>query len=149
MFEQSLISFVASPSALDVTEAIIVVDQDDFPGVHHAARDLASDFAKVTNRTLLPQRVVNGIPSSQDSPYPKTAIIVGSINASNILQLLARNKVVEFKEIQGKWESYMTVVVDNPLPGCERALIVAGSDKRGAIFGAYTVSEQIGISPYD
>jgi hypothetical protein len=42
----------------------------------------------------------------------------------------------------------MTTIVENPFKGCHKALVIAGSDKRGAIFGVYTLSEQIGVSPY-
>ena len=34
------------------------------------------------------------------------------------------------------------------MPGVERALVIAGSDKRGTIFGVYDLSEQIGVSPW-
>lgn len=39
-------------------------------------------------------------------------------------------------------------VVPNPLPGVDRALVIAGSDQRGTIFGIYDLSEQIGVSPW-
>lgn len=42
----------------------------------------------------------------------------------------------------------MTTFVENPFGGCHQALIIAGSDKRGAIFGVYALSEQIGVSPW-
>jgi hypothetical protein len=34
------------------------------------------------------------------------------------------------------------------MPGVSSALIIAGSDKRGAIYGVYDLSEQIGVSPW-
>ncbi len=33
-------------------------------------------------------------------------------------------------------------------PGVSQALVIAGSDKRGTIFGIYDLSEQIGVSPW-
>ena len=41
----------------------------------------------------------------------------------------------------------MLQVVPRPRPGIARALVIAGSDKRGAIYGIYDLSEQIGVSP--
>ena len=38
--------------------------------------------------------------------------------------------------------------VANPLPGVDQALVIAGSDKRGTIYGIYEISEQIGVSPW-
>jgi hypothetical protein len=147
MSEQSLISFVDSPGALRLTDATVLVDENDFLGVHHAARDLASDLSKVTGRELVPHRAVSG-DGANDGVLPRTAIIIGCVESSPLVQTLVKAKIIAVDEIQGKWESFITVLVDNPLPGCERALVIAGSDKRGAIFGAYTVSEQIGVSPY-
>ena len=51
-------------------------------------------------------------------------------------------------QIRDRWESSVIQVVARPLPGVERALVIAGSDKRGTIFGVYDVSEQIGVSPW-
>lgn len=39
-------------------------------------------------------------------------------------------------------------VVPAPLKGMEEALVIAGSDKRGTIYGIYELSEQIGVSPW-
>lgn len=50
--------------------------------------------------------------------------------------------------ILGQWESFISVVISSPLPGVDRAMVIAGSDQRGTIFGLYDVSEQIGVSPW-
>ena len=39
-------------------------------------------------------------------------------------------------------------MVEEPFDGVSEALVVAGSDKRGAIYGIYELSEQIGVSPW-
>jgi hypothetical protein len=39
-------------------------------------------------------------------------------------------------------------VVKDPLPGVEQALVIAGSDRRGTIFGIYQLSEMLGVSPW-
>ncbi|HKI68498.1 MAG TPA: glycosyl hydrolase 115 family protein, partial [Verrucomicrobiae bacterium] len=38
--------------------------------------------------------------------------------------------------------------VPNPMPGVDNALVIAGSDKRGTIYGIYDLSEEIGVSPW-
>jgi hypothetical protein len=38
--------------------------------------------------------------------------------------------------------------VQSPIPGIESALVIVGSDRRGAIYGLYDVSEQIGVLPW-
>lgn len=77
------------------------------------------------------------------------AIIVGSINDSPMIQkLIADGKFSEAKQIEGKWEAYAIKEIDNPIDGVKKALVIAGSDARGTIYGIYSISEEIGVSPY-
>jgi hypothetical protein len=39
-------------------------------------------------------------------------------------------------------------VIDSPRPGVERALVLAGSDRRGTKYAIYELSDNIGVSPY-
>ncbi len=48
----------------------------------------------------------------------------------------------------GKREKFIITLVDNPSSGIEKALVIAGSDKRGTIYGIYELSKQIGVSPW-
>jgi hypothetical protein len=50
--------------------------------------------------------------------------------------------------IRGQWEAFLVEVIEQPLPGVDRALVIAGSDKRGTIYGIYEISQQIGVSPW-
>src|SRR6201999_2493043 len=43
---------------------------------------------------------------------------------------------------------YAWQVVDHPAPGVARALVIAGADRRGTIFGIYDLSGAIGVSPW-
>src|SRR5690606_25775486 len=38
--------------------------------------------------------------------------------------------------------------VKDPFPGVNEALVIAGSDKRGTIYGIYGLSQLIGVSPW-
>ena len=51
-------------------------------------------------------------------------------------------------DLKGKWESFVIATVENPAPGVKQALVIAGSDKRGTIYGIYELSEQLGVSPW-
>jgi hypothetical protein len=75
-------------------------------------------------------------------------IILGTIGHSPTLdRIIARGKL-DVDSIRGKWETTIEQVVDNPLPGVKRAFVIAGSDQRGTIYGAYDVSRNIGVSPW-
>lgn len=125
--------------AISLLNAPIIVDREDFKGIHVAARSLAEDIAKVTDKA--PPTVGSEPITSQ------CAIIVGSLQCSKIVQQLALSGKLDTSEIKGKWETWCTQIVDAPWDGCEKALVITGSDKRGTIFGAYALSELIGVSP--
>src|SRR5690606_29436539 len=57
---------------------------------------------------------------------------------------------IDISVLQDKWESYIIEVVKDPFNDgrVKRALIIAGSDKRGTIFGTYKISEMLGVSPW-
>lgn len=75
-------------------------------------------------------------------------IIAGTIGSSDIINQLVSSKSIDVSSIGGHWESYLSQVVKSPLPGVDSALVIAGSDPRGTIFGLYDISEQIGVSPW-
>lgn len=77
----------------------------------------------------------------------KNTIILGSLQKSRYIQGLVDDKRLQVDEIDWKWESFTTSVVKDLAGGVASALILAGSNKRGAIYAAYTLSEQIGVSP--
>lgn len=82
-------------------------------------------------------------PSAKD-----TVIIAGTLGRSEIVDSLVKAGKLDVTEIEGKWESFVTQIVDEPIRGCPRAVVIAGSDPRGVIFGLYDISEQIGVSPW-
>ena len=107
-----------------------------------AARDLSADFGRVAGKKL------DVVVANSTKEFKKgTTIIVGTVGKSSLIDQLVKEKKIDVKAIKGKWEAYTTAVVKNPLPGVDRALVIAGSDKRGSIFGIYEISEQIGVSP--
>jgi len=120
----------------------ILTTADDWPGVRRAAGDLATDFERTTG-TALPLHNVTSTGMSS-----KTAIIVTTLGQSSLAATIAKNAKIDTSSIAGKWESFILRHVANPLPGVSDALVIIGADKRGSIFGLYTLSEQLGVSPW-
>ncbi|KAF5025712.1 hypothetical protein F66182_2179 [Fusarium sp. NRRL 66182] len=147
MFEERIIDFLPSAGSISLVGATIVVDQSDYPGVIRAARDLAQDFGRVTRGDPSPLLLVNA-KLDYRKIQTQTAILIGSIGSSGVVQHLAQQGKFDTRTIQGRWECFTTSIIDQPLGNCQQALAIAGSDKRGAIFGIYTLSEQIGVSPW-
>ena len=114
--------------------ARVIVDDADFPGVARAARDLEGDLAKVAGASAKPGAV---------------AIIAGTLGRSPRIDRIVAKKKLDTRGVEGKWEGYLLQVVERPEPGIDRALVVAGADKRGTIFGLYELSRRLGVSPWN
>ncbi len=118
----------------------IAVDAKDFPGVLRAARDLQSDLSAVAGR--------DSAFSIAGSTHEQTAIIIGTLGHSARIDRIVRTKHIDTTGVAGCWEAYLLQVVERPEPGIARALVIAGSDKRGTIFGIYELSRRLGVSPW-
>lgn len=143
IFEEGTTNSLALKVADKSTPVQILVDQLDWKGVIRAATDLAIDFGRVTG--------VNGtlISNNSNNTVQNTGIIIaGTIGRSNLIDQLVTAGKIDVKSVEGKWESFLTKVVPDPLPNIRSALVIAGSDKRGTIYGLYDISEQIGVSPW-
>ena len=78
--------------------------------------------------------------------YPveeKLASSLAPLGKSPIIDRLAAEGKLATNGVSGEWESYVLQIVQNPLPGVKRALVIAGSDSRGTIYGVYDSSERI------
>lgn len=67
---------------------------------------------------------------------------------SPIIRQLIKDKKISEKELAGKNEKYIISLLEHPQKGIARALVIAGSDKRGTIYGIYELSRQMGVSPW-
>ena len=112
----------------------------EFPGVTRAIKNLQADIKKVTSRepTLLAEMAQAG----------REIVLVGTLGKSPLIDLLVKAKKLDVTDLTGKWETFVTQIVEKPMPGVDRALVIAGSDKRGTIFGICDLSAQIGVSPW-
>lgn len=118
----------------------IFISPDDFPGVQRVAKHLQNDFQLVTG--LQPELVVG---ETVESDY---AIIVGTAGKSKVISDLVANGKIDLTDVTGQWEVSLIQVVDEPMEGIKKALVIVGSDKRGTIFGMFDLSAQIGVSPW-
>jgi hypothetical protein len=73
---------------------------------------------------------------------------MGVLGRSTLIDGLARAGKIAASDIDGQWEAYRQIVVEQPFPQVARALVIAGADRRGVVYGAYDLSEQIGVSPW-
>ncbi|MGG4554393.1 glycosyl hydrolase 115 family protein [Paenibacillus humicus] len=120
--------------------ADIYVSDEDHAGVIRAAKDLQTDVERVSGRSPMlmhDHKLLAG-----------HAVLIGTIGKSPVIDALIAEGKLDAGGVAGKWESFVIQTVASPLPGIEQGLVIAGSDKRGTIFGIYDVSEKIGVSPW-
>lgn len=115
----------------------VLVDENDNIGIQIALKSLSADFGRVTGTDA---KIVN-------TPQGGKALIVGSLESKYIKQLI-KSKKLDKIQLQGKVEKYIMTTIANPIDGVDEALVIAGSDRRGTIYGIYELSEQIGVSPW-
>ncbi|TZF86497.1 glycosyl hydrolase (plasmid) [Pedobacter sp. BS3] len=118
----------------------LFVSTADFYGVVRAARDLQNDIYQVTgSKPLL---------DTLHIPTVKQAVLIGTLGKSPLIDKLVLQKKLDASGLSGKWETFIIQTVIHPMPGVEKALVIAGSDKRGTIYGLYDLSARIGVSPW-
>ncbi|SEN69199.1 Glycosyl hydrolase family 115 [Sphingomonas gellani] len=118
----------------------VLVDAGAGSAVRHVATSFAADLQRVSGTA--PARPVG--PDAAQGPM----VIIGVLGQSPIIDRLAAQGRLDVADLAGEWEAYRQTVVDRPFPGVPRALVITGSDRRGAVFGTYDVSERIGVSPW-
>lgn len=148
LLEEKFVAFEPQSGAVEIHGAAIIQDGSDSIGIHIATKSLAADLLEITGRQ---RSILNITLPAQNSSLlstqrQDTAIIVATVDSPLVKQLEKSGKV-SVADIRGKWETFKTVTVPNPLPQIKAALLIIGSDKRGTIFGVHTLAEQSGQSP--
>ncbi len=116
------------------------VSDRDFPGVIRVAGHLQRDLKKVTG-------TAPGLHIQSVVPDGSFFIIAGTAGKNAFIDSLVQKNVIGRNLLEGKREKYIITVVDfqGQIPG--KALVIAGSDKRGTLYGIYELSKYIGVTP--
>lgn len=110
-------------------QVTITTDEADFKAVDIAVHALAADFGRVTGQDAVLQHQADA------------KIIVGTIGHSKFIDRLAKKKLIDATQLKGKREKFIITTVG-------KQLIIAGSDRRGTVYGIYELSAQMGVSPW-
>jgi Glycosyl hydrolase family 115/Gylcosyl hydrolase family 115 C-terminal domain len=120
----------------------------------HVARVLAESNATMELAGNLLRRdlhAVSGIAPARAASLDDCAdvcIVIGRYD-SPLLRELAAAEGLDFAQLTGGWERYIRVgIASRRRPG-SRLLVVAGSDARGAVYGAVDLSRELGVSAWE
>lgn len=121
-------------------KACVYYDAQDFEVVKTTAGLFANDVKEVSGQIL-------GVATTKEAPQ-KNCIIVGTLGHNEWIDQMIAKKKLDVEPLKNRWESYLVQLVRNPLPGVDKALVIVGSDRRGAAYGLLSVSRTIGVSPW-
>ena len=127
---ERFVSFKQGDLLINANDKVeIYMDANDCRGVSYAANALVRDISKVSGSQAT-------ITSNR-----KATILVGTIGHSAAIDQLIKQKRINGNLLKGKREKFIITLVD-------QQLVIAGSDRRGTIYGIYELSQQMGVSPW-
>ena len=126
MAAEQFVVFQASSDAWQLKCFSVGFCQDEHSCVQLAAKNLMSDIEKVTGH-------------KGNVTTEKMEILIGTIGVNK--QIDQWVKQGELRNLKGKTEKYIIKTIGNQL-------VIAGSDKRGTVYGIYELSKQLGVSPW-
>ena len=125
----------------------ICLEQSAFPGVIRVTEKVAHDVELVSGKK--PQILVEKeIPETLESSGEDWTIIAATKGKSSFLKKLEEAGSAELKELEQKRECYAWIFPEIKNRTKSNLLVIAGSDKRGTIYGVFHLSEMLGVSPF-
>ena len=121
-------------------KAIVLYDDQDAEVVKTVIDCLLSDLKAVTKKTFTKYKTE---PTTLKNP-----IIVGTIGQSSHIDGLIADGKIDVSDVEGKWEAFGMQVIDNPMEGVAKALVIFGSQPRATAYGMFELSRMIGVSPW-
>ena len=127
----AFIVFEPASGAWELSNPSISIAEGEHSCVRLAAANLATDFGKVTG--------TEATITSHLSPLTSKSILIGTVGVNKQIDQWVKQGVL--RDLKGKTEKYIIKTIGNQL-------VIAGSDKRGTVYGIYELSRQIGVSPW-
>lgn len=117
-----------------------LIEDESYEGVKLIGNTVAEDIEAVTGVK----------PSIMLSAPGESFVLMATIGKSPILDKLERDNKLTLDDIRGKREVYKIIHIEKPFLDnalVKSILVIAGSDKRGTIYGMFCLSKMCGVSP--
>ncbi len=122
---ERFVIYTEQSGALSLKGATIGYSDQEPKAVQIAAANLQQDISSVMGFT----------PMKSSTP----TILIGTVGYNKQIDQWVKQKVL--KDLKGKREKFVITTVDGQL-------VIAGSDRRGTVYGIYELSQQMGVSPW-
>ncbi len=136
----------------DDKAAAFIIENESFEGIKMIGETVASDVEAVTD--VRPE-IVNSVDALESSLNKgaisdNSLVLMATIGKSPLLDRLEKEGKLGLSDIRDKREVYKITVIEAPFEDSQNVkelLVIAGSDKRGTIYGMFHLSEMCGVSP--
>ncbi len=115
-----------------------IIETECLPGVKKIAGKVREDLYKVFGEMPEKRKTACGVMPMVDT----CRLVFGIVGQSPLIDDLAEKGEIDINGIKGKREVY------GFFPAKDDLLVIAGSDKRGLIYGLFHLSELLGVSPF-
>lgn len=133
------VSFQQGDLLLNASKNVqIYLDNNDCRGVSYATQALVKDIEKVTGSHA---SILSDLSTALSEKGKKASILVGTLGHSAAIDRLVKQRRLDASLLKGKREKFIITLIDGQL-------VIAGSDRRGTIYGIYELSQQMGVSPW-
>ena len=122
---ERFVIYTEQGGALSLAGATIGYSDQEPKAVQIAAANLQQDIVSVMGFT----------PIKSSTP----TILIGTVGYNKQIDQWVKQKVL--KDLKGKREKFIITTIDGQL-------VIAGSDRRGTVYGIYELSQQMGVSPW-
>ena len=142
--------FVINKNNVENGKVSFLYEEEALTGVKRIADKVRKDVSLVFDAT--PSDVhINGAASltglKESGKLPEYPVIFGTLGHSPLIDELSSRGLISTDAIKGKREVYSFTVIDEPFENVSAALVIAGSDKRGTIYGLFRLSDILNVSP--
>ena len=127
---ERFVFFKQQKGALSLKGATIGYSDQEPQAVQIAAANLQQDMTSVMGFTPTLSPLTSN---------PSPLILIGTVGCNKQIDQWVKQKVL--KDLKGKREKYIITTIDGQL-------VIAGSDRRGTVYGIYELSQQMGVSPW-
>uniref|UniRef100_UPI0035932D41 glycosyl hydrolase 115 family protein n=1 Tax=Aquiflexum sp. TaxID=1872584 RepID=UPI0035932D41 len=110
-------------------QAKVFIDQSESDFIKLAVQDMVNDVKKITGKEL---EVVSDLNNCSGS-----CVVIGTVSNLSSIKILKKLSSPLFSDLQGKWETYKVKSITIEVEPIKSALVIAGSDPRGTMFGIY------------
>ena len=126
----TFVTFTEQGGAVSLKGATIGYGDKEPQAVQIAATSLQQDFSRVMGFSPV---------LSPLTANPSPLIFIGTVGFSKQIDQWVKNG--KLANLKGKREKFIITTIDGQV-------VIAGSDRRGTVFGIYELSRQMGVSPW-